>query len=103
MGRRRRELGERARREPQLEACPVQCKMAFSGAGEESNIGAELAADEGIKVRTVRVWDDVAGAPPERITDRRGIAGRARVAACESPYRQIRKGTRLRVPNRPFL
>ena len=39
------------------------------------DMGAELAADEGIETRTVLVWDDVASAPLERITDRRGIAG----------------------------
>jgi phosphoenolpyruvate---glycerone phosphotransferase subunit DhaK len=39
------------------------------------DIAAELAADEGIEVRTVRVWDDVAAAPPDRIEERRGIAG----------------------------
>jgi dihydroxyacetone kinase-like protein len=47
----------------------------YAGDNMNFDIGAELAADEGIAVRTVRVWDDVAGAPPERITDRRGIAG----------------------------
>jgi dihydroxyacetone kinase-like protein len=34
-----------------------------------------LTEDEGIEVRTVRVTDDVAAAPPERMHDRRGIAG----------------------------
>ncbi|NWG14493.1 MAG: dihydroxyacetone kinase subunit DhaK [Acidobacteria bacterium] len=38
-------------------------------------IAAEMAAEEGIETRTVRVWDDVASAPPERINERRGIAG----------------------------
>jgi dihydroxyacetone kinase-like protein len=47
----------------------------YAGDNMNFDIGAELAADEGINVRTVRVWDDVAGAPLERITDRRGIAG----------------------------
>ena len=47
----------------------------YAGDNMNFDIGAELAADEGITVRTVRVWDDVAGAPLERITDRRGIAG----------------------------
>ena len=54
------------------------CPLVYGNyAGDNMNfdIGAELAADEGINVRTVRVWDDVAGAPLERITDRRGIAG----------------------------
>jgi dihydroxyacetone kinase-like protein len=39
------------------------------------DIAAEMAADEGIEVKTVRIWDDVASAPPERVFDRRGIAG----------------------------
>jgi len=46
-------------------------------AGDDLNfdMAAELAAAEGIETKTVRVWDDVASAPPERFTDRRGIAG----------------------------
>ena len=39
------------------------------------DVAAEMAAEEGITTKTVLVWDDVASAPPERITDRRGIAG----------------------------
>lgn len=39
------------------------------------DMGAELAAEEGIRVRTVRIWDDVASAPPDRPELRRGIAG----------------------------
>lgn len=39
------------------------------------DMAAEMAAEEGIPTKTVLVWDDVASAPPERITDRRGIAG----------------------------
>src|SRR5208283_4775412 len=38
----------------------------YAGDNMNFDIGAEMAADEGIAVRTVRVWDDVAGAPPER-------------------------------------
>jgi dihydroxyacetone kinase len=38
-------------------------------------LAAELAAAEGIRVETVRMADDVASAPPERKTERRGIAG----------------------------
>ena len=34
-----------------------------------------MLEDDGIDVRTVRVTDDVAAAPPERTHDRRGIAG----------------------------
>ena len=39
------------------------------------DMAAELAADEGIEVRTVLGADDVASAPPERASARRGIAG----------------------------
>lgn len=36
---------------------------------------AEMLADENIEVISVQVTDDLASAPPERITERRGIAG----------------------------
>jgi phosphoenolpyruvate---glycerone phosphotransferase subunit DhaK len=36
---------------------------------------ADLAADEGIEVETVRAADDVLSAPPEKADSRRGIAG----------------------------
>jgi phosphoenolpyruvate---glycerone phosphotransferase subunit DhaK len=39
------------------------------------DLAAELAADEGIEVRTILGADDVASAPPERANTRRGIAG----------------------------
>ena len=39
------------------------------------DMGAEMAADEGITTKTVLIWDDVASAPPDRKQDRRGIAG----------------------------
>jgi dihydroxyacetone kinase-like protein len=41
------------------------------------DMAAEMAADEGIRVKTVLIWDDVASAPLERIHERRGIAGDA--------------------------
>ncbi len=46
-------------------------------AGDNLNFdkAAERLAQVGIKTKTVRVRDDVASAPRERITDRRGIAG----------------------------
>jgi dihydroxyacetone kinase-like protein len=47
----------------------------YAGDNMNFDIAAEIAADEGIAVKTVRVWDDVASAPPERTSDRRGIAG----------------------------
>lgn len=47
----------------------------YEGDNLNFDMAAELAADEGIETATVRVWDDVAAAPPERMQDRRGIAG----------------------------
>lgn len=46
-------------------------------AGDNLNFdkAAENLESLGIPVRTVRIWDDVASAPKERITDRRGIGG----------------------------
>jgi len=45
-------------------------------AGDNMNFGmaAEAASEEGIENETVRVWDDIASAPPDRVQDRRGIA-----------------------------
>jgi phosphoenolpyruvate---glycerone phosphotransferase subunit DhaK len=74
----------------------------YAGDNMNFDIAAELAADEGIPVRTVRVWDDVAAAPPDRITDRRGIAGdlfvikiagaaSARLASLDEVYRVTAK------------
>jgi len=47
----------------------------YAGDNLSFDAAAELAAAEGIATETVRVWDDVASAPPERVEDRRGIAG----------------------------
>ncbi len=47
----------------------------YAGDNMNFDIAAELAEEEGIPVRTVRVWDDVASAPPDRKEERRGIAG----------------------------
>ncbi|MBC8253157.1 MAG: dihydroxyacetone kinase subunit DhaK [Ardenticatenia bacterium] len=47
----------------------------YAGDNMNFDIAAEMAADEGIEVKTIRIWDDVASGPPERIDDRRGIAG----------------------------
>ncbi len=47
----------------------------YAGDNMNFDIAAELAADEGIKTKTVRIWDDVASAPLDRIEERRGIAG----------------------------
>ncbi|WP_019172488.1 dihydroxyacetone kinase subunit DhaL [Pseudaminobacter salicylatoxidans] len=47
----------------------------YSGDVMNFDMAAEEAAAEGIKVRTVRVTDDVASAPTDRAQERRGIAG----------------------------
>lgn len=47
----------------------------YAGDVMNFDIGAELAAEEGIEVRTVLICDDVCSAPPDRKQDRRGIAG----------------------------
>ena len=46
-------------------------------AGDNLNFdkAAENLEAAGVPVRTVRIWDDIASAPKERITDRRGIGG----------------------------
>ncbi|MES2706358.1 MAG: dihydroxyacetone kinase subunit DhaK [Verrucomicrobiota bacterium] len=47
----------------------------YAGDVMNFDMGAELAAEEGIEVRTVLIYDDVCSAPPDRKHDRRGIAG----------------------------
>lgn len=47
----------------------------YAGDVMNFDIGAELAAEEDIEVRTVLIYDDVCSAPPDRKQDRRGIAG----------------------------
>lgn len=47
----------------------------YAGDNLNFDIAAEMAEEEGIQVKTVRIWDDVASAPPEKMDDRRGIAG----------------------------
>lgn len=47
----------------------------YAGDNMNFDIAAEMLGDDGVEVRTVRVCDDVAAAPPERMYDRRGIAG----------------------------
>lgn len=47
----------------------------YAGDNMNFDMAAEMLEDDGIQVRTVRVCDDVAAAPPERMHDRRGIAG----------------------------
>lgn len=49
--------------------------LNYSGDNLNFEIASEMAAAEDIQTRSVRIWDDVASAPAERIDDRRGIAG----------------------------
>lgn len=49
----------------------------YSGDGMNFDIAAEILAEEGIECRTVRAADDIASAPPERMSDRRGVGGLA--------------------------
>lgn len=47
----------------------------YSGDGMNFDIAAEILAEEGIETRTVRTTDDIASAPLERMSDRRGVGG----------------------------
>lgn len=47
----------------------------YAGDNMNFDIAAELADDDDIRTHTVRVWDDVASAPLEKIQERRGTAG----------------------------
>ena len=47
----------------------------YAGDNLNFDMAAEMLEEMGVPSRTVRIWDDVASAPRERITDRRGIAG----------------------------
>ena len=47
----------------------------YAGDNLNFDMAIEMADDEGIKTKTVRIWDDVAAAPKDRMQDRRGIAG----------------------------
>lgn len=61
----------------------------YAGDNLNFDMGEELCNAQGVKTAHVRVWDDCASAPKERITDRRGIAGDVFVikiagAACDA-------------------
>ncbi|MGM5631841.1 dihydroxyacetone kinase subunit DhaK [Apibacter raozihei] len=47
----------------------------YAGDNLNFDMAEEMLQDEGIKTAHIRVWDDCASAPIERIEDRRGIAG----------------------------
>ncbi len=71
----------------------------YAGDNMNFDLSAEQLAAEGIPTKTVRVRDDVASAPKDRITDRRGIAGDLLIvkiagAACaELPLEEAYRGT----------
>jgi len=46
----------------------------YAGDNMNFDMAAETAKEEGIEIETVRVWDDIASAPPERPSERRGLA-----------------------------
>lgn len=61
----------------------------YAGDNLNFDMAEEFLQEEGIKTAHVRVWDDCASAPPERMEDRRGIAGdvfliKIAGAACDS-------------------
>lgn len=61
----------------------------YAGDNLNFDMAEELCEFEDMKTAHVRVWDDCASAPKERITDRRGIAGDVYVikiagAACDA-------------------
>ncbi len=61
----------------------------YAGDNLNFDMGEELLQKEGVRTAHVRVWDDLASAPRERVSDRRGIAGDVFVikiagAACEA-------------------
>lgn len=63
----------------------------YAGDNLNFDMAEELLAEEGIKTAHVRVWDDCASAPAERMADRRGVAGDVFVfkiagAACDLGY-----------------
>ncbi len=47
----------------------------YAGDNMNFDIAAEMASEMNILIKTVRIWDDVASAALDHITDRRGIAG----------------------------
>jgi dihydroxyacetone kinase-like protein len=63
----------------------------YAGDNLNFDMAEEMLQEEGIATGHVRVWDDCASAPPERIEDRRGIAGDVFVvkiagAACDAGF-----------------
>jgi phosphoenolpyruvate---glycerone phosphotransferase subunit DhaK len=46
----------------------------YAGDNMNFDLAADFVKEEGTEVQSVRVWDDVASAPQERIRERRGLA-----------------------------
>ena len=46
----------------------------YAGDNMNFDMASDLAKEEGMEVESVRVWDDVASAPPEKVSERRGLA-----------------------------
>ena len=46
----------------------------YAGDNMNFDMASDLAKEESMEVESVRVWDDVASAPPERARERRGLA-----------------------------
>lgn len=68
----------------------------YAGDNLNFDMAEELCQADGMRTAHVRVWDDCASAPKERITDRRGIAGDVFVikiagAACDAglPFEEV--------------
>ena len=77
----------------------------YAGDNMNFDMAAELAEAEGIQTGTVRVWDDVASAPKDNVSERRGIAGDLFVikvagAACHSG---LELSEVVRVTSRPGI
>ena len=71
----------------------------YAGDNLNFDMGEEMLRDEGIETAHVRVRDDVASAPPDRVEDRRGIAGDVFVvktagAACDAGL-SLEEATRI--------
>jgi len=47
----------------------------YAGDNLNFDMAAELAEQEGIRIKTVRIWDDIASAAPDHADERRGVAG----------------------------
>jgi dihydroxyacetone kinase-like protein len=63
----------------------------YAGDVMNFDIGAELAEEEDIDVRTVLIWDDVCSAPPSDKKNRRGIAGLVPIVKLAGAASQVAK------------